>query len=118
MVYPMLLLVATTGLRRTSPSSWRISNPALGCSMRSSTLNARSAGISHALELLGTDRQIPALQQSDLPPNIKGAVRELASLRNAAAHGAGDVTLESALDYIVTAQYVARPIALGDYDRA
>lgn len=61
---------------------------------------------------------IQALQRSDLPPNIKGAVRELASLRNAAAHGVGDITLESALDYIVTAQHVARAIALGDYDRA
>ncbi|TSI16187.1 hypothetical protein [Brevibacterium aurantiacum] len=61
---------------------------------------------------------IPALQRSDLPPSIKGAVLELASLRNAAAHGVGDITLESALDYIVTAQHVAKAIALGEYDRA
>lgn len=61
---------------------------------------------------------ISALQQSNLPVNLIGAVRELASLRNAAAHGAGDITADSALDYITTARLVARAIALSEYDRA
>lgn len=59
---------------------------------------------------------IPALQRSDLPRTVKDAVRELSSLRNAAAHGVGDITLDSALEFITTARRLARAIALGKYD--
>ncbi|WP_454116299.1 hypothetical protein [Microbacterium aurum] len=59
---------------------------------------------------------IPALQRSDLPRTVKDSVRDLSKLRNAAAHGLGDITLDSALEYITTARHLARAIALGEYD--
>lgn len=59
---------------------------------------------------------IVALQQSDLPRTVKRSVGELSNLRNAAAHGVGDITLDSALEYITTARHLARAIALGEYD--
>jgi hypothetical protein len=42
-----------------------------------------------------------------VPDRLKRLVEELAQLRNAAAHGQGDITLESALDYITSSQRVA-----------
>lgn len=51
-------------------------------------------------------------RDSGAPNQLKSAVRELATLRNAAAHGVGDISLESALEYIRTASRVAREIDL------
>lgn len=43
---------------------------------------------------------------------LRRVVRELANLRNAAAHGLGEVTEDSALEYIKTARKVERQISL------
>lgn len=51
-------------------------------------------------------------RKSDAPVQLKNAVTELTQLRNAAAHGAGDISLESALEYTYTAAQVAREIEL------
>lgn len=47
---------------------------------------------------------------ADAPDHLKHAVSELAALRNAAAHGVGDISLESALQYTATASRVAREL--------
>ncbi len=49
-------------------------------------------------------------READTPIHLKNAVTELAALRNAAAHGVGDISLESALEYARTASRVAREI--------
>lgn len=49
-----------------------------------------------------TFRRAPAV-----PVRLKRLVDELAKLRNAAAHGQGDITEESALDYITSSKRVA-----------
>lgn len=51
-------------------------------------------------------------RETNAPHNLKKAVEELAALRNAAAHGVGDISLESALEYIRTAARVGREIDL------
>lgn len=55
---------------------------------------------------------IRAFRESDAPGHLKNVVAELAALRNAAAHGVGDISLESALEYTHTASRVAREIEL------
>jgi hypothetical protein len=49
-------------------------------------------------------------KDADVPGQLKNAVYELSTLRNAAAHGVGDITLESALEYTRNASRVAREI--------
>lgn len=89
-----------------------------------------SAGVINAF--LGVEREVRRyLELLDLPwrgspvvafrrapqvPNrLKGLVNELAQLRNAAAHGQGDITIESALEYISSSQRVADQLgALAD----
>ena len=43
---------------------------------------------------------------SDVPRDLRGVVDKLAQLRNAAAHGRGDISEESALTYIATVHQV------------
>lgn len=50
------------------------------------------------------------LKDTAAPVQLKNAVHELSMLRNAAAHGVGDITLESALEYTNNAARVAREI--------
>lgn len=59
---------------------------------------------------------IQAVRRLGLPKDLQRALDELRSLRNAAAHGIGDITLDSALDYIDSARRVARAFDAGDYD--
>lgn len=59
---------------------------------------------------------VVALQQSALPGEVKRLVSDLRKLRNAAAHGLGDITRESALEYIRSARRVEEAIRRGDYD--
>lgn len=49
-------------------------------------------------------------KDTEVPGQLKNAVYELSTLRNAAAHGVGDITLESALEYTRNASRVAREI--------
>ncbi len=49
-------------------------------------------------------------REQNAPQHLKHLVRELAALRNAAAHGRGDITESSALAYIHTARKVANDI--------
>jgi hypothetical protein len=84
-----------------------------------------SAGVIHAF--LGVEQQvglylravdvpwrftpIQAFRRAPAAPlHLQRLVDELAKLRNAAAHGAGDVSLDSALEYIDSAQRVAEEL--------
>lgn len=49
-------------------------------------------------------------RDSRCPKHLKHLVYELAQLRNAAAHGRGDITPSSALEYIASARRVANEI--------
>lgn len=49
-------------------------------------------------------------REQNAPQHLKHLVRELAALRNAAAHGQGDITESSAMAYIHTARKVANDI--------
>jgi hypothetical protein len=55
---------------------------------------------------------IGTFRRNDIVPmRLRRLVDELASLRNAAAHGVGDVSLESALDYVDSAERVATELS-------
>jgi len=57
-------------------------------------------------------------QPGAAPPRLQRLVVELSDLRNAAAHGVGDVSLESALEYIESAERVAAEIqSIADRER-
>ena len=49
-------------------------------------------------------------RESHVPRHLKNVVRELSELRNAAAHGRGDISEESALAYIATVRRVANEL--------
>jgi len=54
-----------------------------------------------ALDIPQSHSPIAALRRAPgVPEDVKRIVRQLASLRNAAAHGKSDIELESALEYI------------------
>jgi len=49
-------------------------------------------------------------RRTEAPDRLKHVVADLAALRNAAAHGAGEITEQSAIEYTRTAAVVAREL--------
>jgi hypothetical protein len=61
-----------------------------------------------AMDILWRGSPIVTFRRTDaVPTRLRRLVAELAALRNAAAHGVGDVSLESALEYVDSAERVA-----------
>ncbi|KRF06336.1 hypothetical protein ASH00_08840 [Arthrobacter sp. Soil782] len=64
----------------------------------------------HGIEWRGSP--LLALRRAkDIPTNIKSFVQELASLRNAAAHGFKDISLDAAMNYIEATSELAKDIS-------